>query len=322
MTERKQINFTIVPDETGDAPRIYANFCAIAHTPFDFTLTFCEVLPPSEEAVKKVETDHVRTRPRARPDCRADAVCSKPDNRAARAPPRVRRGHTEDRTQGKPAPGSQERSCALTVPRESRARVSWRGRNGFNSDTQPLAPNRSRVVVRRLLSRLQRQQSLAAFTELVFKNPYELLVATILSAQCTDERVNAVTPALFTRYPDATTLGRAKPGRTRAARQTNGVLQVKVPVVDRMMASAVVDRHAEAVPARMDDLVRLPGRWTKDGECCPGARVRYSWTPGGPPRPSGRWSAWNGARRWTQCRSNVNSANCCRVTPGRSARIP
>ena len=63
MTERKQINFTIIPDENDDAPRIYANFCAIAHTPFDFTLTFCEVLPPSEEAVRKVETDHVLRAP-------------------------------------------------------------------------------------------------------------------------------------------------------------------------------------------------------------------------------------------------------------------
>ena len=63
MSERKQINFTIVPDETSDAPRTYANFCAISHTPFDFTLTFCEVLPPSEEAVRKVETDRVLRAP-------------------------------------------------------------------------------------------------------------------------------------------------------------------------------------------------------------------------------------------------------------------
>jgi hypothetical protein len=41
MDERKQINFTIVPDDPGDAPRTYANFCAISHTPFDFTLSFC-----------------------------------------------------------------------------------------------------------------------------------------------------------------------------------------------------------------------------------------------------------------------------------------
>ena len=43
--ERKQVNFTIVPDEQPGEPRIYANFCSIAHTPFDFTLTFCEVMP-------------------------------------------------------------------------------------------------------------------------------------------------------------------------------------------------------------------------------------------------------------------------------------
>ena len=51
--ERKQINFTIVPDEQPGEPRTYANFCSIAHTPFDFTLTFCEVMPLSEKAVRE-----------------------------------------------------------------------------------------------------------------------------------------------------------------------------------------------------------------------------------------------------------------------------
>src|SRR5262245_4188424 len=49
MTDQKRINFTIVPDESHAPDRIYANFCAITHTPFDFTLTFCEVLPPTQE---------------------------------------------------------------------------------------------------------------------------------------------------------------------------------------------------------------------------------------------------------------------------------
>jgi hypothetical protein len=57
--ERKQINFTIVPDEQPGEPRTYANFCSIAHTPFDFTLTFCEVMPLSEKAVREAEQDHV-----------------------------------------------------------------------------------------------------------------------------------------------------------------------------------------------------------------------------------------------------------------------
>ena len=57
--ERKQINFTIVPDEQPGEPRTYANFCAISHTPFDFTLTFCEVMPLSEKEVREAEADHV-----------------------------------------------------------------------------------------------------------------------------------------------------------------------------------------------------------------------------------------------------------------------
>ncbi len=57
--EQKQINFTIVPDEGGPDARTYANFCAIAHTPFDFTLTFCEVLPLSEKDVRDAEAAHV-----------------------------------------------------------------------------------------------------------------------------------------------------------------------------------------------------------------------------------------------------------------------
>ena len=63
MNERKQINFTIVPDESCEAPRTYSNFCAISHTPFDFTLTFCEVLPPSEKAVREAKVDHVLRAP-------------------------------------------------------------------------------------------------------------------------------------------------------------------------------------------------------------------------------------------------------------------
>lgn len=63
MSDRKQINFTIVPDESGDTTRIYANFCAISHTPFDFTLTFCEVLPPSDKEVREAASDRVLRAP-------------------------------------------------------------------------------------------------------------------------------------------------------------------------------------------------------------------------------------------------------------------
>ena len=63
MSERKQINFTIVPDESDDTSRTYANFCAISHTPFDFTLTFCEVLPPSDKEVREAESERVLRAP-------------------------------------------------------------------------------------------------------------------------------------------------------------------------------------------------------------------------------------------------------------------
>jgi hypothetical protein len=59
QTERKQINFTIVPEEPAAGPRIYSNFCSIAHTPFDFTLTFCEVMPLSEKELREAEADHI-----------------------------------------------------------------------------------------------------------------------------------------------------------------------------------------------------------------------------------------------------------------------
>ncbi len=59
MSDSKQINFTIVPDETSDASRTYANFCAVNHTPFDFTLTFCEMAPLSEKDIRAAEAEHV-----------------------------------------------------------------------------------------------------------------------------------------------------------------------------------------------------------------------------------------------------------------------
>jgi hypothetical protein len=63
MSERKQVNLTIVPDESSGVTRTYANFCAIAHTPFDFTLTFCEVMPISEQDVREAGPDQTLKAP-------------------------------------------------------------------------------------------------------------------------------------------------------------------------------------------------------------------------------------------------------------------
>jgi hypothetical protein len=59
MSEHKQINFTIVPDDDSRQARTYANFCGVNHTPFDFTLTFCEVQPLSEKEIRDAEAEHV-----------------------------------------------------------------------------------------------------------------------------------------------------------------------------------------------------------------------------------------------------------------------
>ena len=58
MADHKQINFTIVPAEGPGPERQYANFCAVQHTPFDFTLTFCEVQPLSERQIREAEEEH------------------------------------------------------------------------------------------------------------------------------------------------------------------------------------------------------------------------------------------------------------------------
>ena len=59
MTPDKAINFTIAPDGSAPHPRVYANFCAIAHTPFDVTLAFCDVLPLSEQDIRTAESEHI-----------------------------------------------------------------------------------------------------------------------------------------------------------------------------------------------------------------------------------------------------------------------
>ncbi len=88
--------------------------------------------------------------------------------------------------------------------------------------------------------------------------PFELLVATILSAQCTDERVNQVTPALFARYPDAGALAAADPGEVEALVRPTGFFRAKTRSLIGM-ASTVEDRFDGVVPSSMADLVSLPG---------------------------------------------------------------
>jgi len=90
------------------------------------------------------------------------------------------------------------------------------------------------------------------------RNAYELLVATILSAQCTDKRVNMVTPALFARYPDAAALSQAKPEELEEMIKSTGFFRNKTKSL-LGMANAVTDKHAGNIPDAMEQLVGLPG---------------------------------------------------------------
>ena len=122
------------------------------------------------------------------------------------------------------------------------------------ADPKPL---KTPAETRRILDALFTQHP-NADTELDFRNAYELLVATILSAQCTDERVNKVTPALFKRYPDPTALARASTAELEPQIQSTGFFRAKSRSLVGM-ASEVVERHAGKVPKTMDELVELPG---------------------------------------------------------------
>jgi endonuclease-3 len=118
-------------------------------------------------------------------------------------------------------------------------------------------PPKSPAETRAILKKLERQHP-NADTELHYTTPYELLVATILSAQCTDERVNQVTPSLFTRYPDAAALASATTAELEPQIQSTGFFRAKSKSLSGM-AHAVVERHGGVIPADMDALTRLPG---------------------------------------------------------------
>jgi endonuclease-3 len=110
---------------------------------------------------------------------------------------------------------------------------------------------------RRIIAALEEQHP-GADTELNYRNPFELLVATILSAQSTDQGVNLVTPALFARYPNAPALAAAPPEEVEPQIHSTGFFRAKSKAIVGM-ARALVEHHDGEVPADMDALTALPG---------------------------------------------------------------
>ena len=179
--------------------------------------------------------------------------------------------------------------------------------------------------------------------ELDFDSPFQLLVATILSAQCTDKRVNAVTPALFAAYPDAAALAGAERGDVEAIIRSTGFFRAKTDSLLKLGA-ALSERFDGEVPRRIQDLVTLPGVGRKTanvvlGEAfgLPGITVdthfgrlarRFGWTDQHDPVkvehevgslfPRKDWTKlsqlmiWHGRRR---CHSRRPACGACSLAP-------
>ncbi len=125
---------------------------------------------------------------------------------------------------------------------------------------KPKAPE-SRVALVRRARRINRELALAypdAHTELDFGNPLELLVATVLSAQTTDKRVNMVTPTLFAKYPTAVDYAAADRAELEMIIQSTGFFRNKATTLIKM-GQSLTERFDGQVPNRLKDLVTLPG---------------------------------------------------------------
>jgi endonuclease-3 len=116
---------------------------------------------------------------------------------------------------------------------------------------------KTRPVAKRILDALDRHHP-NPDTELHYRTPFELLVATILSAQSTDEGVNLVTPTLFTRYPDARAMAHAATSDLEPIVKSTGFFRQKSKALVGM-AQALVDHHGGDVPADMEALTKLSG---------------------------------------------------------------
>ena len=119
-------------------------------------------------------------------------------------------------------------------------------------------PDTALVRRARRIDRVLAETYPEAGCELDFRDPFELLVATVMSAQTTDRRVNAVTPTLFAAYPDAAALAGADRATVEEIIRSTGFFRAKTESILKLSA-ALVERHDGQVPGRLDDLVKLPG---------------------------------------------------------------
>ncbi len=124
------------------------------------------------------------------------------------------------------------------------------------------AKGRARLVIERLAQRYP--GTATELCALDHKDPFQLLAATILSAQCTDARVNMVTPELFARFPDPASLAAANPEEVEEIIRSTGFFRSKTKSLIGM-AAAVAERYGGEVPSELEKLVTIPGVGRKTG---------------------------------------------------------
>ncbi len=187
--------------------------------------------------------------------------------------PASKRAVLSSRNGARDGDGTRRRSRARRPERRSRWRRTlryrgqederWRGGRGAGA-TKRAASGKAAALANATPDAAQRiYQELAALypdahCELDFASPYQLLAATILSAQCTDKRVNMTTPELFAAYPSPAALAAARHEDVETIIKSTGFFRAKAKSLIGM-AGAITDRHGGEVPSTMEELVVLPG---------------------------------------------------------------
>lgn len=167
-----------------------------------------------------------------------------------------------------PVPAAQQGDAGLPTARRAKPSARRaRAAVGASTNGRPSEVTGREPVVESALARTRRARRMYralhqrypdAHCELDFTSPFELVVATVLSAQTTDVRVNQVTPALFARYPTPAALAGAERSDVEAIIAPTGFFRAKTESLLRLGA-ALVERYDGQVPRRMKDLVTLPG---------------------------------------------------------------
>lgn len=162
---------------------------------------------------------------------------------------------------GVPGPEPRREDRHPARPLRNRAGLTTAAGPSGTPSRRRLTPDESPLAVKRRARKINR--ILADFypyahAELDFRNPFELLVATVLSAQTTDVRVNQVTPILFARYPDAKALSEAELADVEEIIKPTGFFRAKARSV-HVLSQRIVDDFDGVVPGRLEDLVTLPG---------------------------------------------------------------